>query len=339
LHEQDLDAAEPTLRECVVLATRLYGADNVQTWTTRSNLIRVAELGGRFEDAIHERRSLLDVERIALKTGNPGQLSSHLKFLAADYREVGRLQEAESAFRESLALSIEAGGTRAGSDSADALLHLGYTLQLQGRYEEAEAAMRESYAITAAHELATSQWLNDTRARLGNLLRAQGRHAEALVELRAAAGTLASAAGADRTKPNPVLANVLAAWSLAELEGGDARKAESIAVQALALARRSFQPGNFRLGASLLALGRAKLALGDAGAGLALLDEALTVRAPPHPEGDPRVLEVQAARADALSGLGRAREAAELRASIAPLVAKLGAPYRKSLASVPAGRP
>jgi serine/threonine-protein kinase len=334
LHEQDLVAAEPLLRECVELATRLYGTDNIQTWTTRSNLIRVAELAGRFDEAIRDRSALLEIERAALASSNPGQLSSHAKFLAADYREMGSFDEAEAAFRESLALSIQANGSRNGSDSADALLHLGYTLQLQGRYDEAEAAMRESYAITSAHELATSQWLNDTRARLGNLLRAQGRNAEALVELRAAAQALRSVAGADEAKPNPVLANVLAQWSLAELEAGDGAKAESIAEDALALARRSFQPRNFRLGASLYALGRAKLALGKADSAMPLLDEALTVRSPPHPPGDPRVLEVQVARAAALAVTGHGEQAESLRRDIAPLIDKLAQPWRTSLRGV-----
>ena len=67
------------------------------------------------------------------------------------------------------------------------------------------------------------------------------------------------------------------ASGLAELEAGDAGKAETIASDALALARRSFVPGNFRLGASLYALARAKLANGMADASLKLLDEALSV--------------------------------------------------------------
>ena len=330
LHEQDLVAAEPTLRECVELATRLYGPDNIQTWTTRSNLIRVAELAGRLEDAVRERGALLDVERAALKDSNPGQLSSHAKFLAADLRDLGRFVEAEAAFRESLDLADKANGKRGGNDSADTLLHLGYTLQLQGRYAEAEVAMREAFAITAAHELPTSQWLNDTRARLGTLLRVQGRNDEALVELRASATALAPA-DAHSTKADPVRANVLAQLSLAELEAGDARKAETIASDALALARRSFVPGNFRLGASLYALARAKLAGGMADASLKLLDEALSVRSPPHPPGDPRVLEVQASRIAALAALGRSEEAASLRRFVDPLIEKLGAPYRAAL--------
>ena len=331
LHEQDLAAAEPNLRECVEIATRLYGADNIQTWTTRSNLIRVDELAGRFDEAVRERSALLDVERASLEDANPGQLASHAKFLAADYRELGRFKEAEAIFRESLELSIKANGSRSGSDSADTLLHLGYTLQLQGRYDEAEAAMRESYAITAAHELASSQWLNDTRARLGNLLRVRGRLTEALVELRAAAQALGAAAGADESRPNPLLANVLAQLSIAELEAGDARKAGVIASDALSLARRSFQPSNYRLAASLYALARAKLALGQAQAAMPLLDEALAVRSPPHPPGDPRVLEVQSARADALAAMGRSDEAQSLRREIASLIAKFKAPQRESL--------
>jgi len=67
-------------------------------------------------------------------------------------------------------------------------------------------------------------------------------------------------------------------------------------------------------------------------------DEALSVRSPPHPAGDPRVLEVQAVRAATLRALGRRDEASLLRQAIDPLIDKLAAPYQGSLRREISGR-
>ncbi|MBN8481872.1 MAG: serine/threonine protein kinase [Xanthomonadales bacterium] len=316
LHQHDLPAADEALAVAEASATRLYGADNIQTWTIRSNRIRVAEIAGRFDQAVQSRRALLAMERPALEDTNPAQIASHVKFLAADYRELGRFAEAEELFKESLALSDRAAGAERGNDSADTLLHLGYTLQLQGRHAEAETAMREALAIASRHEQATSQWLNDTRGRLGNLLREQGRLAEALAELRPAVAAL----GKGGSGGDPVLANLLAQSSLAELDAGNAAGADALSARAGDLARRVFEPGNYRLGLPLFAAGRSRFALGHAEEAIPLLRQALAVRMPPHPSSDPRVLEVEVALVAALDATGEHREAAEIRAAILPLL-------------------
>ncbi|TDR35360.1 serine/threonine-protein kinase [Tahibacter aquaticus] len=327
LHKHDLSGADAVLKTAEESATRLYGADNIQTWTIRSNRIRAAEIAGRFEQAAESRNALLRVEREALNGSNPAQIASHAKFLAADYRELGRFAEAEALFRESLALSDRAAGAERGNDSADTLLHLGYTLQLRGRYSEAETAIREAYRIASQHEQPTSQWLNDTRGRLGNLLRLEGRYAEALAELRPATEAL----GQVGSGGNSILANLLAQLSLAELDGGDAATADTTATRATELARRVFEPGNYRLGLSLFAAARAKLALGRADAAVPLLREALSVRRPPHPAHDPRVLEVQVALVTALEATDRLREAGEIRAAIQPRLRSDDSPYARQL--------
>lgn len=327
LHKHDISGADAVLKTAEESATRLYGADNIQTWTIRSNRIRAAEIAGRFEQAAESRSALLRVERAALNDSNPAQIASHAKFLAADYRELGRFAEAEALFRESLALSDRVAGPERGNDSADTLLHLGYTLQLLGRYNDAETAIREAYTIASRHEQATSQWLNDTRGRLGNLLRMQGRYAEALAELRPATEAL----GQVGSGGNPILANLLAQLSLAELDGGDAATADRTATRATELARGVFEPGNYRLGLSLYASARAKLALGHADTAIPLLREALAVRKPPHPAHDPRVLEVQVALVAALEATDQQREAAEIREAIQPQLRSDDSPYARQL--------
>ncbi|MEO5559706.1 MAG: hypothetical protein ABIO49_07815, partial [Dokdonella sp.] len=84
-------------------------------------------------------------------------------------------------------------------------------------------------------------------------------------------------------------------------------------------------------GIALFALARAKLALGKSADAENLLREALQVRHPPHPDGDPRVLEVKVALVNALEALQRTREALVLRDEVEPLLRKATTPYAHDL--------
>ena len=76
---------------------------------------------------------------------------------------------------------------------------------------------------------------------------------------------------------------------------------------------------------------RADLALGRADEAEPLLREALAVRSPPNPPGDPRVLELQVALVNALEALQRVEEARTVRAAIEPLLHASASPYAKIL--------
>lgn len=106
---------------------------------------------------------------------------------------------------------------------------------------------------------------------------------------------------------------------------------ERAAGAALAAARKLLPKGNYKLGASLFALARAKLALRKGSEAEALLREALAVRSPPFPAGDPRVLDVKVTLIRALEIQDKAAEAAPLRDSVTPLLAASDSPYLAGL--------
>jgi serine/threonine-protein kinase len=71
------------------------------------------------------------------------------------------------------------------------------------------------------------------------------------------------------------------------------------------------------------------------------LREALAVRSPPFPAGDPHVLEVEVSLILALEALGRDDEARTLHTNIEPLLKALPSPYGADLLAAlnpPAGK-
>jgi serine/threonine-protein kinase len=164
---------------------------------------------------------------------------------------------------------------------------------------------------------------------LANLLRLRHRVDEALALLVPAAAVFEQEAYAD----SPLRPMVLTALSEAQLDRGDADGARASATRALAAARATLPPRHFLLGAPLFALARAELALGAPQEAQPLLEEALAVRQPTHPEDDPRMLEVQVARIDAFGALGRPADAARLRADVEPRLRASRSPYAADLRS------
>jgi serine/threonine-protein kinase len=80
--------------------------------------------------------------------------------------------------------------------------------------------------------------------------------------------------------------------------------------------RHTVPAGNPQLGVPLIASARATLASRDAAGAEALAREAHAVRSPPFRADDPRVLEADVVRVEALRALGRHDDAAALVAQI-----------------------
>jgi tetratricopeptide (TPR) repeat protein len=327
LHKGDLAGAERALRETVDITVQLYGPDTDNSWTTRSNLLRVLELQGRYREALAQRQAIFDVEQALASETRPDALAFASNFIGVDHRELGELAEAEAALRHALALWAKIQGSNEQPSSATPMGNLAATLVLAGRYDEAERAVRATLAIQEKHEAPNAQWLNLTRGALGNLLRLQHRHAEALEQLRAANAAMQSAGGTS----NPWLAQLGAQLSEAELDAGNAAEARRIAADVLAAARRSLPEANVRLGAPLFAMARAELALGHAAESEALAREALAIRSALLPARDPRLLEVKVALVNALAAQARVAEAKALSGEIQPVLAGLSSPYAADL--------
>jgi tetratricopeptide (TPR) repeat protein len=326
LHSGDLAGAESAQRKTLAIAEQL-APDGDDTRTARSNLIRAIELQGRYAEALTQRLDLLDKAKKKVSETRPDALAFAYNFISADYRELGRFAEAEAASRESLAIWGKLQGSNDSVDSSAPLTNLGMVLSLRGQYDEAKAAFERAVTIQQKTAPPSSQWLNLSRAGVGTALRLQHRHADALRELTQASEATKANAG----EANPWLAGLQAQLSEAQLDAGDARAAEATAAAALAVDRRVLPIGNFRFGPPLFALARAKLALGKASEAEPLLREALAVGSPPHPDDDPRILEVKVGLVNALRAQDKHGDATRLAVTIEPLLAASTSPYAADL--------
>ena len=320
----DYAASEREQRESLKIYQKVYGPDHRETLTARGNLLWTIEHQGRYEEALPDRlRMLAALERMSRTQPDP--FAYTYAAIGNDYFKLGRLTEAEQALRQALASWARFEGSNDEWDSADPLGILADVLRWEGRYAEAESTMRKAVEIERKHEPADSGWLNRDVAALGDIIRQQHRHDEALrlVEFAAAARHDA--------KPDPIQCHILSRLAMAQLDAGDAEAAYRIASESVAMARAVFPPHHFNLGSPLFALASAALATNRAADAEPLLREALAIRSPPIPRDDLRVLEIEAALVRAGDALGRDEEAGRLRAEIEPPLKANPSPYAAEL--------
>ena len=316
----EYDGAERAFREAVDIEEKVYGPEHNETMLARGNLFWSLERHGRYAEALQRRLAMMPLlERVSAK--RPETLAAAYTSVGQDNAKLGRFDEAEAALRKVLGIWAKLQGSNDEWDSADPMLGLADALRWDGRYGEAETLIRRAIAIEQKHEPADSGWLNRDRANLGDMVRQQGRYEEALREISAAADARRNA------KADPLLSVLLAQWSQAQLDAGDARAALATATRSVSMARTLFKSGQASLGTPLFALARAELARGNAQAAEPLLREAIAVRSPPNPAGDPRVLEIQVTLVNALDALGHAGEARDLRSAIEPFLKNSASPY------------
>lgn len=317
LRKGDWAAAASTYRQALDAERRLLGPDHASTLIIESNLVAVVEREGQFTDALRERLEMLRVMKQTPDGVRNDSVALVTHLIGFDYRELGKLAEAEAAARDALALWRQGDGAIDAIDLAPPLENLGVTLYLEGRYGEAETMQRQAIAIMRKRAAPSSQWLARMRGELADTLRREHRYAEALQESSDATAILAAAVKSS-SDANPVLGVLMAQLSEAQLDAGDAASAELVATEALAISRRALPSGNYRLGIPLFALARANLALGRPDSAELLLRESLAVRSPPHPANDPRVLEVAVALVKALTTQGKNGEARKLSVEVEP---------------------
>jgi tetratricopeptide (TPR) repeat protein len=311
-------------REALGVFEKVYGPEHFETMTARGNLLWALEHQGRYEEALRGRLEETEIlER--QPTPRPELIAFYYTSIGGDYSKLGQLDEAEKAIRHALAIWARLQGSNDEWDSADPMLTLADILRWRGHLEEAESTMRHAIAIEEKHEPPSSGWLNRDRSSLGDILRIEHRYDEALREVSAAV------AARNGPKPDPIQCLLLARLSLAQLDSHDAATARTTAVASVAMSRTVFTPKHLNLSTPLLALGRADLALGHADEAEPALREALAVRNPPFPAGDPRVLEVKVFLVEALEALGRTEEAVAMRAEIEPLLKASASPYESDL--------
>ena len=175
----------------------------------------------------------LDLRRTTLGLENADTAQS-MQSLAEAWRELARLDEAETLHREALAIKRRIGDTP--SSIAASLNDLGLTLSERGKYVEAEPLLRE--AIAAWRRLAPDTPA-DVAVGLNNLaqtLRQQGRLDEAATTLDEAIAIRRRRFGND----HPLLANVLGHLGQVRNAQGDLARAEPLLREALAIRRKAY---------------------------------------------------------------------------------------------------
>jgi len=321
--------AEQVLREALGIMEAMHGPDDRETLAARSNLWLTLESQGRYAEALDGRLAMLDAQK-RLSADRPEILAYAYKNMAGDYLGLGRFAEAEASAREAIAAWSRIQGADDEWHSVAARDALATALQWQGKYVEAETTLRSTIAIQRKREPDGSIWLNGSRGTLGNVLRLEHRLPEAAEALREALAALPATA-------TPTRASLLAVFAETALDQSDVDAAQRLAANSLSMARAVLPEHNVRLGASLFALARLKLAQSGPAEAESLLREALAVRHPPHPLDDPRIVEVNVALVQALGALGRKQEASVLRKGTEASLARLATPYAADLRARLAG--
>src|SRR5579883_617676 len=325
-HANDLASAERDQREAVVLATKLYGPAHRETIVARSNLYFIYYREGRYAQALAGHLDLLKLVQHMAKE-RPEQLAYNWNFIAIDYMQLARYDEALHAERQSLAAWANVNDSEYASN--DSRTNLGTIFWRMGRLDEAEKTYLEALRIESKNESSDSTWVNRDLGFLGNVYRMQHRYAEAIAITSKALHNLPANSG-----PTSVRADLLSSLALAQLEAGDANAAESFAALALQTARIVYKQTPLSLSISEYVSARAALAHNQAARAESLLRAAYSARQT-LASNDPRKVEVQVALIRALEMQGKRDEANALRVQVGPVLAASPSPYfadlRKSL--------
>ncbi len=187
---------------------------------------------------IYDRSAALLERGLELRRSTLGrdheETATSMEELAEAYRELARLEEAETLHREALALKRRIGASP--SSVASSLNNLGLTLSERGRYGEAEPLLREAIEIWRAHEGPTAEVVAVGLNNLASNLRQQGRLDDAVPMLEQAIAIRRQRHG----NGHPALAQVLGHLGQVFNAKGEFDRAEPLLREALAIRRRAY---------------------------------------------------------------------------------------------------
>ena len=315
----DFAGAERALRQALQIRIQTIGPTARDTLVEQSNLLTTIEMEGRLAESLPQRLQLIGTAKAAQT--QPLVMGILYTHTGSDLRDLGRLDEAESMLRKAVA-TFDATSV----SSVSALRELGATQMLQGHYRDAETSLRAALAILQQHQGSDVFKMASTQIELGKLMRLEHRTADAVTLLASASDVYEHADAIDRDRPRAA-----AALSEAQLDAGDVQAASATAQTSLLQARKILPAQHYLLGDSLFAIARVELAMDRADIAEPLLREALAVRSPSFPAGDPRTLEVQVALVAALDATARNNEAHALRSNIESLLSASPPAYAEDL--------
>ncbi len=183
----------------------------------------------------------LELRRLTLGREHE-ETATSMEDLAEAYRQLARLEEAETLHREALALKRKVGAPP--SSVASSLNNLGLTLSDRGRHTDAEPLLREAIDTWRSHEGPTAEAVAVGLNNLGAILRLQGRLDDAVPVLEQAIAIRRQRHG----NRHPGLAQVLDHLGQVFNAKGEFGRAEPLLREALALRQRAYddQPDTLR---------------------------------------------------------------------------------------------
>lgn len=319
-HKGDLVSAEHMQREAVALATKLYGPSNRETTAARGDLYFLYYREAHYRQALAGHLALMTLIRSFAQT-RPEQLAYEWNFIAIDYMQLARYDEALQAEQQSLAVWMGIHGSDSEYASNDSRTNLGDILARMGRPKEAEAAYLEAIRIERENGPSDSEWLNRDLGDLGNVYLMQHRFSEAVAIIVTGLHQLSPASG-----PIPVRAYLQSSLALAQLESGDIEAAEKSSTQAMETGRIAYKDAPLSFSALQYISACVALARNRATEAETLLRAAGSARKG-LARNDPRTVEVQVALIRALEMQGKRAEANSLRAQVEPVLAASQSPY------------
>lgn len=311
----------------------------------RERLVDLQRKVNEYDKAERNAKIVVDTRR-SLTTGDDPDLARALRNLAACYFDQGRFSEAETIYRESLAMRQRLARGGDGPDVADGLNHLAQCLGRLGNFDEAESLQRGAFemrrrlfgdenedTIAAQNNLATlvlkkgdfaraepmyRDAMNRFIALKGKDHRYVGRSLRNIATCVAAQGRLDEAQEllADAfdviTKvlgpDSPEASGVLHDTAALRLAQGDPSEAEQLVRRALDIRVKKLDPAHTDCVESKLLLGRVLLALGSVTDAEMSLREALERRMQASPTVAADIAEARLALGSALVALDRADE-------------------------------
>jgi non-specific serine/threonine protein kinase/serine/threonine-protein kinase len=208
------DEAERLYLETVETQKRVLGDDHPSTLNSMNNLALLYKSQGRHDKAEPLYVETLKTKKHVLGDDHPSTLNS-MNNLALLYENQGRYDEAEPLYLETL----ENRKRVLGDDHPRTLLSMNNLAAMynnQGRYDEAETVLAEAVAGVGS-ALPHEHWLSGLIiSKYGACLTALGRYDEAEVNLLDAHEILVAAGGAEHSRTQKVVSNLVAlyeAWN------------------------------------------------------------------------------------------------------------------------------
>jgi serine/threonine-protein kinase len=257
------DSAAASFAEAIATGIGPFGEENDIVLAAMNNLAITLERSGRDDEAEATYRRVVAINQRVYGPDHQ-DLTFVLNNLALQLAHQGRYREAEPLFRESLRIRLLGDSLEQQPSTSFSLDNFGMMLREAGRYDEAEGYMRRALAIRLKTLGPDHRYTAESYFSMGTLFALRGRgdeFARADSFLHAAVDNYRRTLG----PTNRSVAYPLHSLGILALHRGDPRAAEGFFREALAIRRTGTGDSPRETSRTLVRLGLARFAAGDAG--------------------------------------------------------------------------